>query len=502
MLKNYEYNYKDINIDDRNRIINSILLLKEKINADGTFNKMKARFVANGARQDKNIYDCISSPTASIPALFAVIAIAASENRAIGSADITGAYLHAKMDNSLVYVKISNNIVNILKQINNNYNNYINKNGDIYVKLQRALYGCIESARLWYDCISNILFKNGFVVNNFEKCIFNKYKNNKQITIVLYVDDVIVTASDDETVLEVLNMLKKSFGEITMKTGIKHEYLGMIFNRINNNQISVSMDGYVNTILKDYNITGTVVNPAGPNLFNVNNKSPLLDDKMKTIFHTIVAKLLYVSKRVRIDIATPISFLCTRVQNPSDDDWSKLQHVLKYLNGTRNTNIILSATKDMNIEAYVDASWGCHHDGKGHTGIYATLGTGPIISKSIKQKSIGLSSTEAEIIGLTDSYPSVSWLRSFLIDQGYKINAVRINQDNNGVLELIKNGSGISSKTKHFNIKYFAIKEKIDNGELVLVKCHTNKMLADMFTKPLQGSYFKQMKTITMTDGK
>ena len=187
------------------------------------------------------------------------------------------------------------------------------------------------------------------------------------------------------------------------------------------------------------------------------------------------------------------------MQNPNKADFNKLLHVLKYLNGTKDKHLILSADKDMKIKAYVDASWGTHVDGKSHTGIYVTIGTGPIICKSVKQRSVALSSTESELIGLTDSYPSISWLRSFLIHQGYKMDHATIYQDNNGVLELIKNGSGISSNTRHFPIKYFAITEKINNNEIKLVKCDTLDMYADILTKPLQGALFRKLRELTMT---
>ena len=80
-------------------------------------------------------------------------------------------------------------------------------------------------------------------------------------------------------------------------------------------------------------VCGTVLTPATGNLFITRESTPLNED-MKSKFHTMVAKLLYLSKRVRPDILLAVSFLTTRVQSPDSDDLNKLNRVIKYLNGS------------------------------------------------------------------------------------------------------------------------------------------------------------------------
>ena len=89
----------------------------------------------------------------------------------------------------------------------------------------------------------------------------------------------------------------------------------MIFEKLSNSTIKVSMEGYINKILEELKVEGTVINPSNPNLFNIDNKSEILNEENKKLYHSTIAKLLYVSKRTRIDIATTISYLCTRAKS-------------------------------------------------------------------------------------------------------------------------------------------------------------------------------------------
>jgi hypothetical protein len=84
------------------------------------------------------------------------------------------------------------------------------------------------------------------------------------------------------------------------------------------------------------------------------------------------------------------------------------------------------------------------------------------------------------------------WTRYFIEGQGYNIEASILNQDNLSAILLEKNGRASSSKrTKHINVQYFFIKDRIASGELTVKHCPAAEMLADHFTKPLQGTLFR-----------
>ena len=91
-------------------------------------------------------------------------------------------------------------------------------------------------------------------------------------------------------------------------------------------------------------------------------------------FHHIISKLLYVSKRARLDIDLNISFLCTRVSRSTQQDWEKLRRLLVYLRNTIGMVRIIGANSLDVIKIWVDASYGVHHDFRGHTGGTMSMG--------------------------------------------------------------------------------------------------------------------------------
>ena len=112
---------------------------------------VKARVVA-GDYQDKSIYtlDETSSPTVSIVAVFITVAIAAKVGRHVITMDVETAYLNAKMiDDKTAYLKIGPPITAILSELDSNFEKYQDGKGAVIVKLDKALYGCVESAELW-----------------------------------------------------------------------------------------------------------------------------------------------------------------------------------------------------------------------------------------------------------------------------------------------------------------------------------------------------------------
>jgi hypothetical protein len=90
-------------------------------------------------------------------------------------------------------------------------------------------------------------------------------------------------------------------------------------------------------------VSKVALTPANKDLFTVDDVSEQLDKRQGEIFHSIVAKLLYVSKRARTDAQLAIAFLCTRVSCSKEQDWKKLIRLLQYFNGTLDMPLILGA---------------------------------------------------------------------------------------------------------------------------------------------------------------
>ena len=156
---------------------------------------------------------------------------------------------------------------------------------------------------------------------------------------------------------------RAEFKHIEILEGPVYSYLGMSWDYSVPGEVKLSMEGFIADLIKWSEIEGTAASPAANHLFDVRDAEKLSKDKAD-LFHSTTAKLLYLSKRVRPDIILAVSFLTTRVQAPDVDDWNKLQRVLKYLNGTQEMGIILRPNNNSKYEAYIDASYGIHDDGK------------------------------------------------------------------------------------------------------------------------------------------
>jgi hypothetical protein len=478
------------------KVIRSSLFIKEKFTSTGAFEKLKARLVAGGHMQDKSIYDDVSSPTVSTAATFLVAAIAAQEHRHVATLDIGGAYLNASMKEHEVLMRLDPKLAMILTKIRPDYKPFLDADGTMVVQLDKALYGCVESARLWYDHLRKTLEAMGFQANPHDICTFNKgsVQAGDQCTIILHVDDLMVTSKQQAVVDKVVADIVAVYKEVTVNRGAVHSYLGMTFDFTVPGQVKVSQEGYVQDLIKAYDVTGRAQSPAGDNLFAVNEDAEKLSKSETEAFHSKTAKLLYLSKRTRPDILTAVVFLTTRVLNPDVDDARKLDRVLKYVNATQELALTLQPEARINVTSYIDASYGVHPNGRSHTGSVITLGKGAVHAKSTKQKLVSKSSTESELVALSDEASQVLWTRNFLELQGYSMRPAKIYQDNMSTIALADKGRSTSERTRHINVRYFFTKDKVESGELVIEYLPTEEMLADLLTKPLQGALFRRLR--------
>ena len=226
--------------------------------------------------------------------------------------------------------------------------------------------------------------------------------------------------------------------------------------------------------------------------------------------------LLFAAKRARPDLHTAVAFLCTRVKCPNMDDWKKLVRVLSYLKDTIFLPLVLSSDGTGNMYWYVDASFAVHNNMRSHIGAMMTFGNGGAISMSTKQKLKTKSSTGAELVAFDDALPFNIWAMYFLQEQGYHAKSTKLQtktnnklkylghrnilyQDNTNSIRLEMNGKASSSKrTRHINIRYFLITDKVRKKEVKIKYCPTEEMLADYLTKPLQGALFRRLRNALM----
>ena len=107
--------------------------------------------------------------------------------------------------------------------------------------------------------------------------------------------------------------------------------------------------------------------------------------------------------------------------------------------------------------------------------------------------------TEAELVAVDDLMPQILWTRMFLEGQGLKVKDNIINQDNQSAIKLENNGRAFSGKqTRHINIRYFFVTDRIQKGDAQIVHCPTDMLIADFYTKPLQGKQFRIFRNLIL----
>jgi hypothetical protein len=174
------------------------------------------------------------------------------------------------------------------------------------------------------------------------------------------------------------------------------------------------------------------------------------------------------------------------------DDIVKLTRLMRYVRDTRERGIMLRAGSDgVCIKVYIDAAYGVHSDGKSHTGSCVVVDdVGAVHCKSVKQQIVSKSSSEAELIALSDSANQALFMRNFFMAQGYSCGPVIVFQDNMLCMALIERGRSGAERTRHIDLRYFWLKERVDAGEAVVKHKGTADMYANLLTKPLQGAQF------------
>lgn len=165
-------------------------------------------------------------------------------------------------------------------------------------------------------------------------------------------------------------------------------------------------------------------------LFDIDDKSPNLEKQSSDIFHHIIAKLLSVTKRARLDIEPIVSFLCTRVSKSTQQDWLKLGRLLDYFSNTMDMPRIIGSDRLYVIYSWANTSYAVHDDMKGHTSGVTSYELGATHTKCSKQKINTTSSVESKIVGASDYITYMVWLVGFMKEQGIVVTNKLFFQDN------------------------------------------------------------------------
>ena len=213
-------------------------------------------------------------------------------------------------------------------------------------------------------------------------------------------------------------------------------------------------------------------------------------------YRSAVGCLMYLMVGTRPDLAAAVGVLSQFAADPCPTHWQALKRVFRYIQGTKTYGIEFTVDGDA-LQGYSDADWAGDTESRRSTSGYAFMMNGGCISwRSKKQRTVALSSTEAEYMALSEATQEAFWLKVFLCELGEmaKDEAVKMYEDNKGSIALAKNPE-FRKRTKHIDIRYHFVREKVEDGQVVLQYVSTLDMLADLMTKPIPGPQFSTLRS-------
>ena len=431
--------------------IPSKLFLTPKMSPKGKFKLLKGRVVGGGDRQDASQFSEseVSSPTVSLTSVLIGAAVAAHHNHVITTLDHKAAYLNAAMVGPPVHMMLTPEVSTMLCKMDSTYNKFVRADGRIAVTLKKALYGCLQSALLWYNELSSTIEGRDSGRTPMICAVTHELSGNT-CNILVYVDDLLITSTAATDLQEVATTLK-TYGGVTTNEGLTHDYLGIHWDFSEPGQVSLAMNGYIQDVLTKFPPPLRANTPALNTLFTVSPGSTSLPKTAREQYHSAVMTLHYLAKRVRPDTLTAVSFCATRVLAPTVEDQQKLDRILGYLSATAMQKLILRVGENVTLRAYVDSSFGTYEDCKSVTGVVIMLGNAPVYFKSSKQI-VTRSSTEAELVGISDSLSQILWTREYLLCQGIPMGPAILYEDNKSTIFLADKGRSTSERTRHIKI--------------------------------------------------
>ncbi|BES92275.1 Hydra magnipapillata [Nesidiocoris tenuis] len=212
----------------------------------------------------------------------------------------------------------------------------------------------------------------------------------------------------------------------------------------------------------------------------------ILDKEMKKFpYQSLIGSLMYLASGTRPDIAFSVNYLSQFNTKYDEATWKAAKHVLRYLKGTEDLKLVFK-NDGKPLTGYVDSDWGnCPNDRRSYSGCLFNMSGSAISWMARKQRTVALSSTEAEYLGLSEAAKEAVYLKNFLTSVGFPPrDRIRIYNDNQGALQLVKNPT-YHARTKHIDVRQQFIRQVTEEGVIEVEYLCTQEMPADYLTKPL-----------------
>ncbi|KAJ9696926.1 hypothetical protein PVL29_008922 [Vitis rotundifolia] len=438
-------------------------VFKTKRDSSGQIKRYKAKLVVKGYSQREGIdFKETFSPVSTKDSFRVIMAIVAHFDLKLHQMDVKTAFLNGDLDE------------------------------DVYIE-QPIGFAEVGKEDLWYLKFDSIITQNGFKDNTVDRCIYLRVSGSSYIFLVLYVDDILFASNDSDLLFETKHMLSthfdmKDLGEASYVLGIK------ILRDRANGVLKLSQRTYIEKILKRFNMHNCSSTRAPIVKGDKFSKAqcPQNDDEreeMRTIpYSFLVGNLMYAQVCTRPDIAFVVGMLGRYLSNPRSQHWKAAKKVLRYLQETKDLMLTYRCTNILDVVGFCDADFaGCIDDKKSTTGYIFVMAGGAVSWKSVKQTLTASSTMEAKYVACYEACRHAIWMQNFISALGVVDSISRplkLFCDNSVTVAFSKNARS-TSRSKHIDVKFYFVKEKVAESLIDIEYMSTKGMLADPLTKGL-----------------
>ena len=478
---------------------------KIKTDENGVVTQFKARLTPKGFRQKEGQdYFEVYARTGMYKSMRIGLSLAAKWDYEVDQLDVPTAFLNADVDED-IFMEVPEG--------------FREGREDMVCKVHKSLYGLKQAPRNWYLLVSGFLKENGYRPTVSDPCLFvRRSSSGRLIMIFLFVDDFQVYYDrGDKKEWDVMKAkLVERFQ--TKDMGPSKWILGMriLRNRVART-ITLDQELYVTKALEKYGLAECKVaeTPEAIGASEQQLHEAPLGTRDHQRYMEIVGTLMYAAISTRLDIAHAVHYLASHMLAPTQLHMRAAERVLRYLSGTKSVGLSFGAKagaaamgdsrghgerQQLDVCAFADADWaGDKHDRKSITGWVGKVNGDPISWSSKKQRTVALSTCEAELYAEAAAIQEVLWLRGLMKELRLQSNTGSVVYgDNQSAIAVTKNGVR-SDRTKHVDIKYHFVTESVERGEVQLKWVPTTEQQADIFTKALAAPVFLQFRRQLMT---
>ncbi|GJX99036.1 ribonuclease H-like domain-containing protein [Tanacetum coccineum] len=401
-------------------LVRSMWLFKHKFHADGTLSRCKARLVANGSSQQLGVdFDETFSPVVKPATIRMVLSLAVSRRWPIHQLDVKNAFLNGDLSET-IYMHQPPGFVD------SRYPYHV-------CLLQRFLYGLKQAPRAWFQRFAGYATRARFSPSRCDSSLFIYTQGSQVAYLLIYVDDIILTASSSVLLWQIIDSLHKEFDMTDL--GALNYFLGI-----------------------------SAVRHSTGFFWLKRNSVPVQDP---TLYRSLAGGLQYLTF-TRPDLSYAVQHICLYMHDPREPHFAALKRIMRYVQGTLDLGLHLYASATTSLVGYTDADWaGC-----------------PSTRRA-----------KAEYKGVANVVAETAWIRNLLRElHSPLLTATLVYYDNVSAVYMSANPVQ-HQRTKHIEIDIHFVRDMVKAGHVRILHVPSHFQYADIFTKGLPSALFEDFRS-------